>query len=321
MGALVKRVLKFFGWLFGAVLLLVAGIVAHANYLIGKNEVDSLQAHAPGKFLTVEGMQQHFLTVGDIHADPTGAPIMVIHGFIASGHMELMPWAAEKLGARRALILPDLMGYGFSQRRTIAGDWSAPGSHARYLADMLDQLGIARVDLIGHSYGGAMAARFALDYPERVRKVVYLNPGLYVPKSKAEVVIELPLGIGRALTYHFLGNGPKGIPAQVCRRSPSCTAAWPTRIEDTTDTQRALLHYNRHSPVLDELYADILKLRTPGLILWGEDDVLLPLSVAERFARDSHSQLAVLPNAGHMAWWQKPDEVAERALRFLQPAP
>lgn len=312
-----KRVFKAFAWIFGVTLAALAGIVAHANYLIERNETESLQAHAPGKFLTVEGRQQHFLTLGDIHADPTGAPIMAIHGFIATGHLELMPWAAEKLAPKRALILPDLMGYGFSQRDATHGDWSTPRSHARYLAQMLDQLGIAKVDIIGHSYGGALAARFALDYPDRVRRIVYLNPGLYLPKSKAEAVIEWPFGIGRALTYHFLGNGPQGIPARVCRRTVGCEVAWPTRIRGTTDTQRAVLYNNRHSPVLDQLYADIPRLRTPGLILWGENDIILPISVAQRFAHDAHSQLIVLDDASHMAWWEKPDEVANRTLEFL----
>lgn len=314
-----RRVFRIFGWLVGILLAVMAGVVAHANYLIAKNETESIQAHAPGKFFTVEGRQQHVLTLGDIHADPTGAPIMVIHGFIATGHMELMPWAADKLAPKRALILPDLIGYGFSQRDSTHGDWSSPRSHARYLAEMLDQLGIAKVDVIGHSYGGAMAARFALDYPDRVRKIVYLNPGLYLPKSKAEVVIEWPLGIGRALTYHFLGNGPQGIPARVCRRTVGCEVAWPARIKGNTDTQRALLYNNRHTPVLEELYADIPRLRAPGLILWGENDIILPMSVAERFARESRSQLVVLSDASHMAWWEKPDEVANRALEFLTP--
>lgn len=314
-----KRVLKFFAWFIGIVVIALAGIVAHANYRITKDEIDEIGTHAPGRFVTVEGRQQHFVTVGDIDADPTGAPIMVIHGFIASGHAELLPWAPDKLGARRSLILPDLMGYGFSQRHTIPGDWSSPKSHARYLAAMLDQLGIEQVDIVGHSFGGALAARFALDYPGRVRKIVYLNPGLYLPKSKAEYVIDLPLGIGRALTYHFLGNGPYGIPAAVCKRNPGCPGVLSPRIKGTTETLRAMMFYNRSSNVLDELYADIPGLRTPGLVLWGQNDIILPMSTAERFARESHSQLVVLPNAGHMAWWEKPDEVATRILHFLQP--
>ena len=311
-----KRGLKFLAWLMAIIVAALAGLVAHANYLIGKYETDAIEAHAPGRFVTVEGRKQHFLTVGDVQADPTGAPLMIIHGFIASGHAELMPWAAEKLGAKRALILPDLMGYGFSQRDTTPGKWSAPASHARYLAQMLDQLGIEKVDLAGHSYGGAMAARFALDYPDRVRKVIYLNPGLYLPKSKAEYIIDMPLGVGRALTYHFLGNGPYAFPARVCGRNPGCGAAWPARIKDTTETLRAMMYFNRHSPVLEELYADISKLHTPGLILWGQNDVFLPFATAERFAKDSGAILEVMPNASHLVWLDKPDEVARRMLDF-----
>lgn len=314
-----KRVLKWLAWLFGILLVVIAGVVVHANYLIGKYEVDTIQAHAPGRFVTVEGRQQHFLTVGDIHADPTGAPLMFIHGFIISGHAELMPWAKDTLGAKRSLILPDLMGYGYSQRDTTPGAWSEPKSHARYLALMLDQLGIDKVDLAGHSYGGAMAARFALDYPERVRKVVYVNPGLYAPKSGAEVIIELP-ALGRTLTYHFLGNGPYGFPARICHREPDCPAAWPARIEDTTETMRAMLYQNRHTTVLEDLYADIPKLRVPGLILWGENDLFLKAEYRDRFARESKAQLVVLPNASHLPWLEKPNEVAQRMLDFLQPA-
>lgn len=180
-----KRVVKVFGWLLGFILLVVAGVIAQANYSIGKYETEDLAVRAPGRYLTIEGRQQHFVTVGDIHADPTGAPILMIHGFIISGQAELQPWASDNLGAHRSLILPDLMGFGFSQRDPKPGEWSSPRSHARYLAGLLDQLGVEQVDLLGHSYGGAISARFALDYPQRVRKVVYLNPGLYLPKSSA----------------------------------------------------------------------------------------------------------------------------------------
>lgn len=315
-----KRVLKVFAWLLGLVLVAVAGVIAQANYAIGKYETDSLEARAPGRFLTIEGRRQHFVTVGDIHADPTGAPILMIHGFIISGQAEMQPWATKNLGAHRSLILPDLMGFGFSQRDPKPGEWSSPKSHARYLADLLDQLGVDKVDLLGHSYGGAISARFLLDYPQRVRKVVYLNPGLYLPKSGAEAVIEMPLGIGRALTYHFLGNGPYGFPARLCRGQPECAAAQPARVRDTTDTLRALLYFNRHSTALEDLYAEIPTLRTPGLILWGKNDIFVPFAYGERFARESGARLEVIPDATHLVWWNKPDETTRRILEFLQPA-
>jgi pimeloyl-ACP methyl ester carboxylesterase len=95
---------------------------------------------------------------------------------------------------------------------------------------------------------------------------------------------------------------------------------WPVRIKDTTETQRAMIKHNRISTVLEDLYADIPRLRTPGLILWGQDDKFLPLSTAERFSRESRSELVLVPNAGHMPYWQRPDEVATQVLQFLQPA-
>ena len=99
-----------------------------------------------------------------------------------------------------------------------------------------------------------------------------------------------------------------------CAESPPAT--WPARIKDTTETLRAMMYFNRHSPVLEELYADISKLHTPGLILWGQNDVFLPFAIAERFAKDSGAILEVMPNASHLVWLDKPDEVARRMLDF-----
>jgi pimeloyl-ACP methyl ester carboxylesterase len=313
-----KRTLRVLGWMLGLVVLAVAGVIAQANYAIGKYETENIAARAPGRFLTIEGRQQHFVTVGDLQSDPTGAPILMIHGFIISGQAEMQPWATQNLGAHRSLILPDMMGYGFSQRDTMPGEWSSPKSQARYLAGLLDQLGVDQVDVLGHSYG-AISARFALDYPQRVRKVVYLNPGLYLPKTSTEAVIEMPLGIGRALTYHFLGNGPYGFPARLCGRQPDCGAARPARVRDTTETLRALLYFNRHSTALEDLYAEIPSLRTPGLILWGKNDPFVPFAYGERFARESGALFELRPGAGHLVWLNEPDETTRRILEFLQP--
>jgi hypothetical protein len=67
-------------------LVLVVGLVAHANYRIHADETLAIDAVAPGRFISVEGRQQHFVVHGDPAADPTGAPVMFIHGFIVSGH-------------------------------------------------------------------------------------------------------------------------------------------------------------------------------------------------------------------------------------------
>lgn len=291
-------------------------VIVHANYRIRVDETLALDAQAPGRFITVEGRQQHFVVHGDLAADPTGVPLMVIHGFIVSGHESMLPWAIDKLTGR-SLILPDLMGYGYSGRDTTPGAWSTPKSHARYLAAMLDHLGVTKVDIVGHSYGSAIAARFALDYPQRVRRIVYISPGLYMERSATELVIQTPV-IGSALAWHMIAGGPISFVGRRCRNTPDCPSMRPAHIRDSTNTLRAMMYTSRHTTVLDELYADIPNLATPSLVLWGEKDWIVPRSAAERLARDTHSELDVLPNCWHMPFIDKPEDVAQRVLSFLQ---
>jgi pimeloyl-ACP methyl ester carboxylesterase len=312
-----KRLLKILAWTLGIIIVLLAGIVIHANYRIGKDEVLALDAQAPGRFITIDGRRQHFVVHGELAADLTGAPLMIIHGFIVSGHESLMPWAVDKLEGR-ALILPDLMGYGYSERDTTPGDWSTPKSHARYLAAMLDHLGVPKVDIVGHSYGSAIAARFALDYPQRVRRIVFISPGLYLERSSTEVVIQMPV-VGRALAWHMISGGPYSFVGRRCRGTPDCPSMRPAHIRDTTDTLRAMMYTSRHTTVLEDLYAEIPHLTAPSLVLWGEKDWLVPRAIAERLARDTHAKLVVIPDSWHMPFLDHPDDVALRVLDFFGP--
>jgi 2-hydroxymuconate-semialdehyde hydrolase len=315
-----KRILvRILVGLIAIFLILIAVLVVYGNYGIGRDEVDAIETHAPGRFLTIESRRMHLVTVGDLAADPTGAPLLVIHGFIAAGHASLTPWAPEKLGATRALILPDLLGYGYSERNTTPGDYYTVKSYSRYLAAMLDQLGVQQVDIVGHSYGSAIGARFALDYPARVRRIVFMSPGLYHPRSAAESIIELPLGVGRAVAWYAFGSGPVGFIARYCKPIPDCPWAPPAHIRDTTDTVRAMMLTSRQTPDLDELIAQIPQLSTQSMVLWGEQDFIVSQRDAQRMAEALRVRVSVVRNARHMPYLEQPDDVAKRVLDFLRP--
>ncbi len=161
----------------GTVLVLIAvalGVVLHANFRISKDEVLEIGTNASGRILSVNGHRWHVAIRGNA-VDPARPPILLIHGFIVPGHESLLPWA-ESLATKRTLILPDLLGYGYSERILEPGSHFTARSYAAGLANILDQLGVARVDVVGHSYGGAIAARLALDYPDRVRRVIFMTP-------------------------------------------------------------------------------------------------------------------------------------------------
>ncbi|MBL7500556.1 alpha/beta hydrolase [Frankia nepalensis] len=122
------------------------------------------------------------------YGDPDGPPLLAIHGI--TGHARR--WerlAGEGWPARRTLAV-DLRGHGFSP-------WEPPWSLDQLVDDVLDTLdalGAPTVDLVGHSYGGAVGLRLLARAPDRLRRLVLLDPGLARPSALMAAEAEALLG-------------------------------------------------------------------------------------------------------------------------------
>lgn len=123
---------------------------------------------ASGKVVEVAGHDVHVLTAGE-----AGPPVLAIHG--ASANAREFTWSlAPRLARDHRVLMPDRPGHGHSARPP---DAASLGVQARQMAGALDALAPETpAVIVGHSYGGAVALRVALDYPERVRGVVLLAP-------------------------------------------------------------------------------------------------------------------------------------------------
>src|SRR5690242_9382479 len=108
-----------------------------------------------------------------------GVPVVLLHGF--SGDMNNWLFNIEALAASAPVIAIDLPGHGGSSKDV--GDASL-ATLSKSVADTLDTLGVSRVHAIGHSLGGAVAARFAADNPARVASLTVIAPALF-PGTKA----------------------------------------------------------------------------------------------------------------------------------------
>lgn len=149
----------------GFLLALIAGFLA-ANSIQSKIEVD----HPPsGEFVDVDGTRLHLRQTGPRNREP----ILVLHG-AASNMEEPYSALAETLKDDHVLWL-DRPGLGWSDRPDI--EWS-PREEAELITRLLDTLNIQQVLLIGHSWGGAIAMRLALDHPDRVSGLVLIAPAL-----------------------------------------------------------------------------------------------------------------------------------------------
>jgi pimeloyl-ACP methyl ester carboxylesterase len=286
----------------------VAEIIAVGAVIsfIGTRLIERL--HPPrGRFVDVGGLRQHVVELGDAQRDTP--PILVIHG--AGCNLEDMRLAfGERLASRHRVILIDRAGLGYSARKGRYG--SAPSCQAAILRDVLDRLGVARATVVGHSWGGTLAAAFALDYPQRVAGLVLLAPPLYprldgltllytvfaapIFGSLYARILALPLGvpfIGPALGSAFLPQWP---PRLYLKRSAALLLLRPSvflaNARDIADLENNLTTQS----------ARYGELRMPTVIMAGTRDMIVPLRHhALKFADAvPHAKLVVLPGIGHM---------------------
>lgn len=132
----------------------------------------SAEKKAPpiGRFIDVEGERLHVLDMGPRHG--TRSPVVLIHG--ASVNMRDMKMAlGDRLATERRVIIIDRPGRGYSTR---PGDGYKLGVQARLIKGAVDTLGVERPVVVGQSFGGAVALRYALDFQDTMNGLVLLAP-------------------------------------------------------------------------------------------------------------------------------------------------
>jgi len=270
------------------------------------------------RFVVVDGVRVHFQEVGNRN-DP---PLLLIHGFASSTLVwseVLLTLAAEGFH----VIAPDLLGYGYSGKPrhnayTIEGQ-------ARMILGLLDQLGIAQADLVGSSYGGAVAATIALDYPNRVGKLImigavanndptrYLLLRLFRSPVLGDLIAPLLIGsrtlLRRRMKHmydrHSLVLDERRVDS---RHRPLSTAA----------TQRAMIRTARHWNA-ERIGREAHSITQPTLLIWGDTDHDVPLVNGKKLNRAIQgSRLVVFRNCGHLPQEEFPLGFTELVVDFCQ---
>ena len=271
-----------------------------------------------GRLIDIGGLRQHVVELGADAGAQQSAPIVLIHG--AGCNLEDMRLAlGERLAARHRVILIDRAGMGWSERRGRRG--SSPAYQAAMLRDVLDEFGVARAVVVGHSWGGALAASFALDHPRRVAGIVLLAPPLY-PFNRSMTglytlfatpvagwlyarTLALPLSlpfIGMAMGSAFLPQlPPRGYLKQTAALLLLRPATFLANARDVADL-RAFLgkEAKRHGTIT-----------VPTIVMTGSRDmVVAPRRHAMPFAEAvPTAKLVVLPGIGHMLHHMAADRV------------
>src|SRR3954466_10384381 len=134
------------------------------------------------QYLTLHGHRRAFVMVG------SGPALLLLHG-LGCDHTTWLPVIAT-LSRRFTVIAPDLLGHGQSAKPR--ADYSL-GGYANGMRDLLTVLGIDKVTVVGHSFGGGVAMQFAYQFPERTERMVLVAPGGLGPEVTAAIrAVTLP---------------------------------------------------------------------------------------------------------------------------------
>ena len=269
-------------------------------------------------FTRVDGVRIHFQEAGDEDA----APIILIHGFISSNliwsHV-LRPLAEAGFRA----IAPDLPGYGYSDKPADAQYTIA--EQARAVIGFMDRLGIARAVIAGASYGGAVAATIALDYPERVEKLILVG-AVTNDDAKRKFLLRvscLPL-IGDVATPLFLGSRwilrkrMEDMYRRMGRPISEKMVASRHHLLETANTHRAMIRTARRWSA-NRIEGEASLIRRPTLLVWGDQDTHIPIENAFKL-RDAipRSKLIVFRNCGHLPPAESPAKFVEAVAEFCK---
>jgi pimeloyl-ACP methyl ester carboxylesterase len=219
-----------------------------------------------------------------------GPPVVLVHGLSGSSR-----WWRRNIGAltpyRRVYVI-DLIGFGASRARHPFALAEAAG----YLTQWMDYLDLERVSLVGHSMGGLIAAELAADAPERVDRLVLVDPAA------------LPLDAH--LMTHALS-----LLHELRYISPSFL---PVLFADSLRAGPLTFWRAARGLLLADLRPKLALIRAPTLVIWGEHDALVPLAFAQQLAQYlRYDELVVIKGAGHVPMWDRPQEFNRALTKFL----
>ena len=299
------------------VLISVGLVVAAALWWLWTPDKDraALEANylnAPGDMVDVAGTRLHVRDSG-----PKAAPAVIfLHGFGASLHT-WEPWA-QTLGKDLRVIRIDLPGSGLSLPDP-TGDYSDKRS-LQILVALMDKLDLAKISLVGNSIGGRIAWTFAGTYPERMNKLVLVSPDGFASRGfEYGKTPEVP-AMARLMTYVL----PKPLLAMSLKPAyanpDTMTDALATRYHDlmlAPGSRDALLARMAQTVLVDPIPI-LKKITAPTLLVWGEQDGMIPFANSNDYLKAiAGSKRVSFKGVGHLPHEEVPVESVGAVREFF----
>ncbi len=255
------------------------------------------------------GERMNVAQAGDLSAPP----LLLVHGWPTWGWLwrKVIPGVQEKF----RVIAPDMLGFGLSSKPAARGYHSLE-RHIANLEELIASLGLKRVTLALHGFGGPIGLGWAVRHVEQVERVVLCNTWV-TPLAPASWWLRLPGTEGRL----------RRLSGKLLREDAMVGYLYPLR---ERGARQALADFERTMrwPETDRTLAEIAvrlkELRAPVEIVWGKRDRLLPGPVPPYALRDAFPNAAEprwVAEAGHLLPEDAPEELIEVLLSPFKPKP
>ena len=247
-------------------------------------------------------MMQHVTVTGR-----DGIPVVLLHGWGAN--LQLMQPLADRLAPLGHTIhLFDLPGFGETPPPSVA--WSVP-DYANCVLETLDELGLTKVHLVGHSFGGRISLVLGADHPERIGKIALIDsagvPNPPNPATQARLTVYKTIRDGLyTVGAKSLADGLRG---------------WYGQRYGSSD-------FNAVSGVMRETFVKVVnqdllpyaaRIQAPTILLWGENDQDTPLWQAKKLEQTiPDAGLITFPGAGHYSYLERPVETVRILDHFFK---
>ncbi len=273
-------------------------------------------AQPPSAFAGIAGMNVHLRDQGR-RDDPS--PIVLLHGTSASLHT----WEGwvRALQEKRRVVSFDLPGFGLTG--PAPNDDYSIEAYVRFVGALLDHLGIQKCTLGGNSFGGYVAWMSALAMPERVEKLILVDSGGYpLPAGSLPIAFRMAQTPGLAPVVENLL--PRSVVAASVRGAYADLSKVSRELIDRyyelalrQGNRRALVKHFQQAPIGVNQHR-ITELKLPTFILWGKQDRLIPVDLAERFHKDiAGSELVIFNDLGHVPQEEDPARTVAALQQFL----
>jgi pimeloyl-ACP methyl ester carboxylesterase len=276
------------------------------------------------QYLTIHGHERAFIKTGH------GPALLLLHG-LGCDHTTWLPVVAA-LSRRYTVIAPDLLGHGRSAKPR--ADYSL-GGYANAMRDLLTVLGIDKVTVVGHSFGGGVAMQFAYQFPERTERMVLVAPGGLGPEVTRAIraitlpgfhqlmgVVTLP-GLRHLTTATMRAFAASGLPrtrdldevAEIVDsfKDPRARAAIRHVVSAVVDWRGQIV------TMVDRAY---LTAAMPMCVIWGTEDSVIPVKhagVASELAPGA--RVEVIADAGHFPHKDHPQRFVKLLDEFCRSHP